>query len=253
MNRRPFVAGNWKMHKSIGEAVEFVDRLLPDLIKVDAVDRVLCPPYVALSAVAGRLAGSGLGLGAQNVFWEEEGAYTGEISPLMLRGLCDYVIVGHSERRAYFHESDTTVNRRIAAVLKHGMTPILCVGETLEERESGKTEAVVKRMLEGGLEEVEIRAPQHLVIAYEPVWAIGTGRAATPDDAEQVIGDVVRRVLADSYGDEIAQGVRVLYGGSVKPENAQAFFEREQVDGALVGGASLQAEPFSEIVHMAVT
>jgi triosephosphate isomerase len=239
------------MHKSVGEAVELVDRLLPDLTRVDSVDRVLCPAYVALSAVADRLAGSGLALGAQNVFWEEEGAYTGEISPLMLRGMCEYVIVGHSERRAYFHESDETVNRRVAAVLKHGMIPILCVGETLEEREGGQTEAVVRRMLVAGLEAVEIRAPQDLVIAYEPVWAIGTGRAATPDDAEQVIGDVVRSVLSVSYGDEIAQGVRVLYGGSVKPDNARDFFERQQIDGALVGGASLKAEPFSEIVHLA--
>lgn len=240
------------MHKSIDEAVELVDRLLPDIMKLDAVDRVLCPSYVALSVVADRLAGSGIGLGAQNVFWEEAGAYTGEISPLMLQGLCDYVIVGHSERRAYFHESDETVGRRIAAVLKHGMIPILCVGETLEEREAGQTESVVKRMLSGGLQDIHIQSPQALVVAYEPVWAIGTGRAATPDDAEQVIGDVVRSLLVERYGDEVASGVRVLYGGSVKPDNARAFLKRQEIDGALVGGASLKAELFSEIVNLAL-
>jgi triosephosphate isomerase len=253
MKRTPFVAGNWKMHKTVDQALELVSALLPQLMKIETVDRVLCPAYVALEAVADRLSGSSVALGAQNVYWEEEGPYTGEISPLMLQGLCAYVILGHSERRAYFYETDEAVNRRVKAVLAHELVPILCVGETLEEREAGKTEAVVERMMRGGLEGVEIGSPEDLVIAYEPVWAIGTGRAATPDDAEKVIVGVVRALLVEFFGEAISDQVRVLYGGSVNPDNAKAFFERESIDGALVGGASLKADSFNEIVRIAAT
>jgi triosephosphate isomerase len=251
MNRKPFVAGNWKMQKTIDQALELVDALLPDLMKIEAVDRVLCPPFTALEAVNDRLSGSGVALGAQNVYWQEEGAYTGEISPLMLRGLCDYVIIGHSERRAYFHETDETVNRRVRAAQAHDLVPILCIGETLEQREAGETEQVVARMMHGGLQGVKFGSPGELVVAYEPVWAIGTGKAATPGDAEQVVEQVVRSSLAELLGKTFSDQVRVLYGGSVKPDNAQSFFECPSIDGALVGGASLRAESFSEIVRIA--
>lgn len=249
--RTPLVAGNWKMHKTVSEALALVREMLPGLRPLTGVERVICPPFPALAPVADLVQGSGVHLGAQNVFWEDQGAYTGEVSPLMLKDYCRYVIVGHSERRQYFGETDETVNRRVRAVLRHGMSPILCVGERLEEREAGRTQQVVMEQLLGGLQGLSPDDGRRLVVAYEPVWAIGTGHAASPADASEVVGGAIRPVLAGLFGEEIARSVRVLYGGSVKPENAAAFFAEEGIDGALVGGASLQAESFVAIAAAA--
>ncbi|HKJ27113.1 MAG TPA: triose-phosphate isomerase, partial [Anaerolineales bacterium] len=207
--------------------------------------------FVAIPAVAELLKDSPVALGGQNVYWEENGAFTGEIAPAMLAEFCQYVIIGHSERRAYFHETDETVNLRAKAALKHGMVPVVCVGETLEEKEAGRADQVVARMMKEGLKGLEITSADQLVVAYEPVWAIGTGKAAYPDDASQIIGGVIRPALTELFGAEIAEGVRVLYGGSVKPGNAADFFKEEDVDGALVGGASLKAADFVAITEAA--
>ncbi len=192
-----------------------------------------------------------MALGAQNVYWETEGAFTGEVSPKMVAEFCKFVIIGHSERRAYFGETDQTVNRRVKAALEFNLIPVVCVGETLEENEAGRTSEVVMRQMRDGLAGVEIASAGQLVVAYEPVWAIGTGKAAYPDDASRVIGKSIRPVLAELFGEEISEGVRVLYGGSVKPDNAADFFNEEQVDGALVGGASLKAADFIAITEAA--
>ncbi len=249
--RTPLVAGNWKMHKTVGEALALVREMLPGLRPLSGVERVICPPFTALAPVADLVQGSGVHLGAQNAFWEDQGAYTGEISPLMLKDYCRYVIVGHSERRQYFGETEETVNRRVRAVLRHGMSPILCVGERLEEREAGRTQQVVMEQLLGGLQGLSLDDGRRLVIAYEPVWAIGTGHAASPADATEVVEGTIRPVLAGLFGEGVARSIRVLYGGSVKPENAAAFFAEEGIDGALVGGASLQAESFVAIAAAA--
>jgi triosephosphate isomerase len=251
MQRKPIVAGNWKMNKTIGEALHLVDSMLPELERVRDVERVICPPYTALPILANRLAGSEISLGAQNVFWESEGAYTGEISPLMLKDFCRYVIVGHSERRAYFGETDETVNKRLEAVLGHEMTPILCVGETLEENEAGQTAAVVQRQVRIALSGIQLGKDRAIVIAYEPVWAIGTGRAATADGANEVAKTCIRSTLHEILGETMARRTRILYGGSVKPNNAQEFFSQSDIDGALVGGASLKVSDFIAIVQAA--
>ena len=251
MTRKPLVAGTWKMHGTEKEALSLIEGLLPGLSEITDVDRVVCPPFTALSIVANRLGGSNISVGAQNMLWEESGAYTGEISPLMLMASCQYAILGHSERRAYFGETDDTVNKRVLSALSHGIIPIICVGETLEERESGKTEEVVQRQMREGLKEVKLENSREIVIAYEPVWAIGTGKAATPKDANLVIVHSIRAVLATVLGNPVAEGTRVLYGGSVKPDNARDFFSQPDIDGALVGGASLKAKDFVEIVKAA--
>ena len=249
--RKPFVAGNWKMHKTVAEARRLVEEMLPGLQAVEEVERVLCPPFTALGAVATLLEGTEIGLGAQNMYWEDKGAFTGEIAPSMVAELCRYVILGHSERRAYFGETDQTVNRRVKAALAHGLTPIVCVGETLEENEAGRTAEVVSRQLRDGLSSLGLSTGAELVIAYEPVWAIGTGRAATAEGANAVVGDVIRPTLAELFGQGVAQAVRVLYGGSVKPGNAAGFFTQPEIDGALVGGASLKAADFVAITRAA--
>jgi triosephosphate isomerase len=250
MARKPFVAGNWKMNGTEIETIALLDGLLPRLNEIEDVDIVVCPPYTALSLVADRLAGSHIGVGAQNLYWEESGAYTGEISPLMIKPYCGFVIVGHSERRAYFGETDETVNKRVTSALAHDIVPIICVGEKLDERDAGKTEEVVERQVRESLKGVELDR-LNIVMAYEPVWAIGTGRAATSKDANWVIANSIRRVLADELGDGVAQATRILYGGSVKPNNAREFFAQEDIDGALVGGASLKANDFVDIVAAA--
>mgnify|MGYP001829138087 CR=1 FL=1 len=256
--RKPFVAGNWKMNKTVAEARHLASELVPGLQAIKQVDKAICPTFTSLMAVSALLEGTDIGLGAQNMYWEESGAYTGEISPAMVAELCQYVILGHSERRAYFGESDSGVNRKIKAALAHHLIPIMCVGETLEENEAGRTEEVVARQVrEGlaGLSDGEHLLPESavpLVIAYEPVWAIGTGKAATPEGANVVIANVIRPVLADMFGDSFAQAVRVQYGGSVKSSNADEFFSQPDIDGALVGGASLKAEEFIKIVQAAV-
>jgi len=249
--RKPFVAGNWKMFMNVSEARQLVSELIPGLASLTGVERVLCPPFTSLLAVRALLEGTGIGLGAQNVHWEESGAYTGEIAPLMLSEFCQYVIIGHSERRAYFGETDDTVNKKVKAALSHNLIPIVCVGETLVENEAGKTAQVVKRQIESGLAGVTLSDWSKLVVAYEPVWAIGTGKAATADGANQVVGEYIRPTLATTLGKNAAALVRILYGGSVKGSNASEFFTKSDIDGALVGGASLKAGDFTQIVQAA--
>ena len=245
------MAGNWKLNKTVAEARQLVTDLLPGLQGISGVEKLLCPPFTALMAVAEMLKGKGIGLGGQNLFWEASGAYTGEISPTMLSEYCQYVIIGHSERRAYFGETDETVKLKVQAALAHDLKPVFCVGETLEENESGCAAEVVSRQVKGGLKGTKISSGDDLVVAYEPVWAIGTGRAATPEDATVIIRNVIRPTLAGLFDEDVAQEVRVLYGGSVKPENAADFFTLDEVDGALVGGASLKADDFIAITQAA--
>ena len=249
--RRPFVAGNWKMFNTVAEARHLVSELVPGLQAVAGVEKALCPPATALLAVRALLEGPDIGLGAQNLYWEDSGAYTGEISPAMVAEFCQYVIIGHSERRAHFGETNQSVNRKVQAALSHGLVPIVCVGETLAENEAGITQEVVAAQLKEGLARLDLNDGGAIVMAYEPVWAIGTGKAATAEGANQVIADVIRPAIADSYGDEFAQQVRVQYGGSVKANNAREFFSQPDIDGALVGGASLKSSEFVPIVQAA--
>jgi triosephosphate isomerase (TIM) len=252
MARRPIIAANWKMHKTHLEAIQAVQKLSYLLDKDDAerVEVVVCPPFTALRAVQTLIDSDRLEyrLGAQNVHFEDKGAFTGEVSPQMLQALkCRYVIVGHSERRQLFGETDDLVNKKVRAVFSHEMTPILCVGETAEERDRGATQDKVARQVRAGLMGVTVEQAATLVVAYEPIWAIGTGRNAEPGDAAQVIG-VIRSTLAELHDDRVAQAVRVQYGGSVKAGNIRDFMAHPEIDGALVGGASLDPEEFALIV-----
>ncbi|OGO29049.1 MAG: triose-phosphate isomerase [Chloroflexi bacterium RBG_16_54_11] len=249
--RRPFVAGNWKMFETAAEARVLLTEILPGLASLQGVEIVICPPFTSILPVAALLEGTGIGVGAQNMHWEPQGAFTGEVSSVMLAEFCQYVIVGHSERRAYFGETDANVNRKVKSALAHGLVPIICVGETLGENEAGRTQEVVTRQVQAGLDGVEADSIATVVIAYEPVWAIGTGRAATPAGANQVIAGIIRPVLSQLYTEDLAQRVRVLYGGSVKAGNAADFFQQADIDGALVGGASLKATEFVPIVTAA--
>ena len=248
--RRPILAGNWKMNKGGADAVEFVRSIRRGLNDIKGVDKVLCPPYTALAALKGPLAATDIALGAQNMYWEEQGAYTGEISAPMLKELCQYVILGHSERRAYFGETDEAVNRKIKAALAHDLFPIVCVGETESQYEAGQTKAVVGGQVRGCLAGLTAQQVSGLVLAYEPVWAIGTGKASTAAGAGAVIGLTIRGTIADLYGEDTAQAVRVQYGGSVKPANVAEYMAHPDIDGALVGGASLKAD-FVELVRVA--
>ncbi len=252
MSRIPFVAGNWKMNKTIAEARDLAAGLVASLGEVAGVEKVLCPPFTALFPVAAVLVGSDLGLGAQDMHWEAKGAFTGQIAPGMVAEFCRYVILGHSERRTYFGETDETVNRKTLAAGAAGLTPIVCVGETLAEYEAGRTAEVVTRQIKDGLRALDASLAAKLVIAYEPVWAIGTGRAATGENANAVVRDVIRTALGTLHGQEVAAGTRVLYGGSVTATNAVEFFSQSDIDGALVGGASLKVDEFSAIVKAAV-
>jgi len=237
------------MYKTVAEAVNFVAAFKEKTAGQVRVEMVLCPPFTALAAVAEQLTGSGIALGAQNCYWETEGAYTGEIAPGMLKEIgCRYVILGHSERRQYFGETDEKVNKKVRAALAGGLTPIVCVGELLEEREAGRTEEVVGRQLNGALAGLGAAEAAGLVVAYEPVWAIGTGRTASAADAQAVNG-YIRGILRRLYGDAVAEAVRIQYGGSVKPGNAAELMAQPDIDGALVGGASLDADSFALIVH----
>jgi len=247
--RTPILAGNWKMHKTAAEAAALVAESREALLAVDAVDRVFCPPYLAIPKVAELVASTPLGVGAQDLYWEESGAYTGEVAPAMVAEFCDYVIIGHSERREYFGETNETVNKKIVAALKHGIIPIVCVGETLELREAGKTESWVAGQVRAALHGLTAAQVAGLVIAYEPIWAIGTGLAATAEEAERVIGEVVRATVSELYGDATAAAVRIQYGGSVKPDNALELMGKPNIDGALIGGASLKAADFVAIVQ----
>ncbi len=243
--RKPIIAGNWKMFKTIAEARAFAEALP---VQNEAVEAVLCAPFTALSALAEALQGKNIALGAQNIHWAEDGAYTGEVSPLMLKELgVKYAIVGHSERRALFGETDETVNQRLHAALKHGISPIVCVGEDLEQREAGQTKEVVKVQMEAALKDVTSEQLVNLVVAYEPIWAIGTGKTSSAEDANEVIG-FIRELIADQYDQSLANQVRIQYGGSVKPDNVAGFMAQSDIDGALVGGASLQPDSFLGLV-----
>jgi triosephosphate isomerase len=245
--RTLLIAGNWKMYKTAAQAVELVKALVAGLRTENEV--LVAPPFTALAAVAPVLRGSALALGAQNMHWETEGAFTGEVSPVMLRDAgCSHVILGHSERRQLFGETDEGVERKARAAWAHGLTPIACVGETLAERESSRTMEVVERQLERALRGLTPAQVAAGVVAYEPVWAIGTGRNATPDQAQEVHA-FLRRLVMRSHGDGAAAALRILYGGSVKPDNAGALMAQPDVDGALVGGASLDAASFLKIAH----
>jgi triosephosphate isomerase len=242
------IAGNWKMNTSIPEATALVKDMKDGLEKVEGVAKVLCPPFISLFAVKELIQGTSIKLGAQNMHFEEKGAFTGEVSPLMLAGICDYVILGHSERRQYFGESDDMVNRKMKSALAAGLIPIMCVGERLEENEAGKTVEVVTRQVKGGLDGID--SPQGIVIAYEPVWAIGTGKAATSEEANATIG-VIRKVVAGIYGNSVAEGMRILYGGSMNAANVTELVQQPEIDGGLIGGASLKAAEFVSMVQQA--
>lgn len=249
--RKPCVAGNWKMFKTIAEARHLVSELVPGVQSIAGVEKVICPPFTALLAVNALLEGTDIGLGAQDMYWEDSGAFTGEISPSMLAELCKYVILGHSERRTYFGETDATVSRKVKAALAHSLIPIVCVGETVAEYEANRTGEVVFRQVKLGLAGIDLLEGSSLIIAYEPVWAIGTGKAATAGGANAVIADIIRPALTDLFGERISQEIRVLYGGSVKAENAAEFFAQPDIDGALVGGACLKAAEFTTIIKAA--
>ena len=247
-NRKPIIAGNWKMYKTSAEAVALVNALAKEVAGITQSEIVVCPPFTALATVAGALAGSNIQLGAQNVHWEKEGAFTGEIAPAMLKDLCvRYAVVGHSERRQFFGETDAGVNKRAKAALANGLRPIVCVGEMLAEREAGKMESVVTGQLRGSLAGFDKNQILETVIAYEPVWAIGTGKTASPAQAQEVHA-LIRRLLGELFGADTAGKVRIQYGGSVKPDNAKELLGQPDIDGALVGGAALKAGDFAAIV-----
>jgi triosephosphate isomerase len=239
------------MNKTAAEARDLVSSMLTPLREISNVEKVLCPPFMSIAAVSALLEGSGIGLGAQNLHWEEKGAFTGEVAPAMVKEFCGYVIIGHSERRTYFGETDETVNRRLRAALKFDLTPIVCVGETLDQYESGQTAEVVRRQIARGLAEIDSASAARIVVAYEPVWAIGTGKASSGENANDVHGKVIRPALSDLFGSDHAQATRVLYGGSVTAANAPEFFSQSDIDGALVGGASLKPEEFVAITKAA--
>jgi triosephosphate isomerase len=244
--RVPIIAGNWKMHTTVEEAIEMVIKMRFGLDRIDNVEKVICPPFVSLEALKKRLEGSTVKLGAQDIHYEEKGAFTGEISPQMVADLCDYVIVGHSERRKYFNETLEVVDKKVKAALKVGLKPILCIGETLEENEAGKTEEVLAKQLSSP--SARLFHLGGMVIAYEPIWAIGTGKAASGEGANKTIG-FIRQHISEKLGKGAAQELRILYGGSVTAENIAEFVKQPEIDGALVGGASLKASEFLSIVR----
>lgn len=248
--RTPYLCGNWKMNKTVAEAVEFITQLKTKLSGIDfkKIDVGVGAPFTCLSKLIDAAKGTGVKIGAQNCFWEEKGAFTGEISPLMLKDIgCDFVIIGHSERRQYFGETNETINKKINALLKVGLPIIVCVGETLPEREAGKAESVVKDHLTGSLRGLTAEQLNHLVIAYEPVWAIGTGKTATPAQAQEIHA-YTRKVLRELYNDNVAQAMRIQYGGSMNAANVKELMNCPDVDGGLIGGASLKADDFEKLI-----
>ncbi len=246
---KPIIAGNWKMNKTVGEARELVTALKGKVADVTDVDIVVGPVFTVLAAVAEIIKDTNVKLAAQDMYWEESGAFTGEVSPVMLKDVgCEYVIIGHSERRAYFSETNDTVNQKVKAAHAYSLKPILCVGEKLEERESGVMKDVIKDHVINGLVDITEDQMLNTVIAYEPVWAIGTGKTATPEQAQEVHA-FIRELLAETYSSAVAEAVRIQYGGSVKPQNAAELMGQEDIDGALVGGAALEAESFAAIVN----
>jgi triosephosphate isomerase (TIM) len=247
--RRPIIAGNWKMNKTSVEARDLAQKLVPLVANASGRDIVLAPPFTALQAVAEAIKGTSIGLSAQNMHWEDKGAFTGEISAEMLLALgCKYVIIGHSERRQYFGETDETVNKKTRQALKQGLSTIMCVGETLAEREAGKLNEIISRQVTGGLKDVGADDMKKIVVAYEPVWAIGTGKTATPEQANEV-HRLIREKVQALFGKEIAEGLRIQYGGSVTPDNVSSLMAMPDIDGALVGGASLKPETFAALMN----
>ena len=249
--RTPIMAGNWKMHKTIGEAVELAQGIQAATVHLAGAEIVLCPPFTAISAVAEAVAGSQIKVGAQNMHWEKQGAFTGEVSPLMLANLCQYVILGHSERRQHFAETDAGVNQKVKAALVHHLRPIVCCGENLAQNEAGETAEVVGGQVRAALAGLTPEQVAQVVIAYEPVWAIGSGKAAEPAAVNSIIGLNIRGVIAEMFGEGTAQTVRIQYGGSVKPDNSDAFMVQPNIDGALVGGASLTVGSFLPLIESA--
>ena len=246
--RIPVIAGNWKMFNTVGESLALVRDLKAQVADAQGVQIVVAPVFTAIHAVAAELKGSNIAVSSQNVYWEESGAFTGEVGPAMLKDAgCAYAIIGHSERRQYFGETDETVNKKVKAALKAGLIPIMCVGELLEEREAGKTMQVVEKQVRGGIAGISSDAIAQIIIAYEPVWAIGTGKTATPAQAQEV-HKAIRALIAALAGTQVAVGLRILYGGSVKADNVDVLMREEDIDGALVGGASLKADSFARIV-----
>lgn len=251
--RKPVIAGNWKMFNTTSEAATLVNELIPVVARFSDREIVVCPPFTALAAVRPILGETGIKLGAQNVHWEDKGAFTGEISPAMLKDAgCDYVILGHSERRQFFAETDEKVNRKLKALLKAGLIPIVCVGESLSEREAGITSTVVSRQIKIGLDGIDVENAKKIIIAYEPIWAIGTGRTASATDANAVCA-FIRLTLTGMLGTPVADAIRIQYGGSVKPDNIDELMGSSDIDGALVGGASLKAADFGRIVGFTAT
>ena len=249
--RKPILAGNWKMYKSFDEAVDFVDAVVGIIPSNDKVDAVICAPAIYLPTLVAATEDTDLAIGAQNMHFEEEGAFTGEISPAMLSNInVDYVILGHSERREMFNETDEAINKKVGAALKHGIVPIICCGETDAEREAGETVAKVSGQIRGALQGFSAEQVTHMVIAYEPIWAIGTGKTATADDANETCGSI-RSVIAELYDQNTAEAIRIQYGGSVKPENIVELLSKEHIDGALVGGASLQVDSYLKLLEAA--
>jgi triosephosphate isomerase (TIM) len=247
-NRKPLIAGNWKMYKSVLESIDFTNQLKKLVSNVN-IDVMIAPPFTSLFTVSEIIKNSNIGLGAQDVFWEKEGAYTGEISPLMLISAgCRYVIIGHSERRQYFGETDETVNKKLNSAINSGLIPIMCIGETESQREEGKTFSVLDKQIKKGLEGLTLNEERMLVIAYEPVWAIGTGKTALPGQVQEV-HHFLRNLLEETIGKRLSTATRILYGGSVKPDNVSELMALPDIDGALVGGASLNADTFSKIIH----
>ncbi len=249
--RKPFIAANWKLNNTVADALKFVAAFTADLKSASGVDVVIAPPFTALYSMGVALADTEFMLAAQNVFWEDSGAYTGEVAAPFLKDVgCTHVIIGHSERRQYFGETDESVNKRLNAAIRNELVPILCVGETLEEREANKTWDVVGTQLKEGLRGIDLNALEDFLIAYEPVWAIGTGKTATPEQAQEVHG-LIRSYLKDAYGGDAANRLRIIYGGSVKPSNSRELLSKEDIDGALVGGASLKPDQFAAIIRSA--
>lgn len=247
--RKPIIAGNWKMYKTFDEAVEFVEAVRDAVPSEEKVDAVVCAPALYLPTLVDIATDTDLAIGAQNMHFENEGAFTGEISPAQLASIhVDYVVLGHSERREMFNETDVAVNKKVRAALAHGIVPIICCGETLEEREAGETVAKVASQIRAALDGFTAEEVAHMVIAYEPIWAIGTGKTATADDANETCGEI-RAVVAEMYGAETAEAIRIQYGGSVKPENIAELLSKEHIDGALVGGASLQVESYLKLLE----
>lgn len=249
--RKPIIAGNWKMYKTVAESVSFVRELAPRLAGISGVELVVCPTFVALASVAEALKGTNIHVGAQSVHWEAQGAFTSQIAPTMLQGLVDYVIIGHSECRAYLNETDETVNKKVKAALAYGLKPIIAVGESLAENEAGKTASLVSGQVRAALNGVDAANMANIVLAYEPIWAIGTGKNASAQIAEDVIGGTIRSTLVDLYGKAVADTVRIQYGGSVKPDNMQEYMSQPDIDGGLVGGASLKVDDFAKLIEAA--